>query len=160
MLRCKRLENETASEMALRFNCPLCMLLRANSVVSGAWIESIDEAVIPDGKNCEINDFPCPVHFVSAEIPERIGWIIEKGDTDASIAERFHLPVRLVKSLLKPKGPNAGEGVFLPVREEDMKIITVSVDMTWRDFENAPAVMLLNNHFSRLYPGMKLLIRG
>ena len=160
MFRIKRFEMESAQAMALRLGVPLCMLLRANGVVSGAWIETGDEVSIPDENTCMRNDFPCPKDFVKAEIPERIGYIVENGDTVKSISEKMHLPVRLVISLLKPRGVKAGEGIFLPFREENMKIITVSIHTTWRDFENAPAVMLLNNHFTRLYPGMKLLIRG
>ncbi len=156
----KRFENESAQELALRLNCPLCMLLRANGVFSGAWIEMSDDVALPDGNTCKENDFPCPVAFMKAEIPERVGYIVEEGDTAESISEKFRLPARLVISLSKPKGLKAGEGIFLPRREENMKIVTASIHTAWRDFENTPAVMLLNNHFARLYPGMKLLIRG
>ncbi len=156
----KRFENEGAQDLALRLGCPLCMLLRANGVLSGAWIEMSKDVVLPDGNTCIDNDFPCPVDFAKAEIPERVGYIIKEGDTAESISEEFHLPARLVLSLLKPQGLQAGEGIFLPKREKNMKIVTVSIHTTWRDFENAPAIMLLNNHFARLYPGMKLLIRG
>lgn len=156
----KRFESESMQELALRLNCPLCMLLRANGVFSGVWTEMSEEVIVPDENTCKASDFPCPVQFVKAEIPERIGWIVEKGDTAVNISEKFHLPTRLVKSLLKPNGPMEGRGIFLPKADKSMKIITVSIHTTWRDFENAPEIMLLNNHFTCLYPGMKLLIRG
>lgn len=148
---------ETADEIARRAECPLCMLLRANGVLSGAWIEMMDEVRVPDAGECEKSAFLCPRDFSVSEIPQRIGYIVKSGDTAKSIADEHSLPERIV---LSEKNINEGKALILPAFQKDMKIHTVKPMETWADFETASSLKCINNHFAPLYPGMKILIKG
>lgn len=148
---------ETAAEIALRAGCPLCMLLRANGVISGVWLEMMDEVRVPDKDECEKSAFPCPKDVSFAKIPERTGCIVRAGDTAKSIAAEYHLPERI---LLKENHLSEGNGIYLPLFKKDMIIHTVKPMETWKDFENSATLKLINNHFAPLYPGMKILIKG
>ncbi|MBR3927646.1 MAG: LysM peptidoglycan-binding domain-containing protein [Clostridia bacterium] len=153
----KVMEGETAEEIAGRAGYPLCMLLRANGVLSGAWLETMTEVRAPDADECEKSAFPCPNDFARAEILEKVGYIIRKGDTAKSIARAHCLPERIVSAVSKI---TEGKAIFLPVRPEGMKIHTVKPGETWENFENAFGLKFLNMHFAPLYPGMKILIKG
>ncbi len=148
---------ETADEIARRAGCPLCMLLRANGVLSSVWLEMMDEVRLPDADECEKSAFPCPVDFSKARIPERCGYIANSTDTEKSIAAKLRLPERIV---LSEKNIYKGKALVFPVFRENMKIHTVKPMETWKDFPNAEGLKLLNNHFAPLYPGMKILIEG
>lgn len=148
---------ETADEIARRAGCPLCMLLRANGVLSGVWLEMMDEVRVPDMGECEKSAFPCPVDFSKAQIPEKTGYIVKTGDTAKSIGKQLHLPERIV---LSEKNISEGKALILPVFREDMKIHTVKPMEAWKDFPNPEGLKLLNNHFAPLYPGMKILVKG
>lgn len=152
----KVISGESPDEIARRAGCPLCMLLRANGVLSGAWLEMMDEVRVPDANECEKSPFPCPRDFSMAEIPERTGYIVKAGDTAKSIADCHRLPERLV---LSQKNLSDGKALILPAAGENMKIHTVLPMETWSNFENAPELMLINNYFAPLYPGMRILIK-
>lgn len=148
---------ETADDLARRAGCPLCMLLRANGVLSSAWLEMMDEVRVPDADECIKSAIPCPKDFSFSVIPERFGYIAGKDDTFKSIADKHHLPERLV---LSQKNAQEGRALILPVFQKDMKIHTVKPMEAWADFEQAASLKFINNHFAPLYPGMKILIKG
>ena len=152
-------EGETAAEIAVRAGCPLCMLLRANGVISASWLELMDEVRLPAHDECAKSAFVCPNAFSKARIHEKVGYIVKKGDTAEEIARMHHLPARIVHACLKDFGCAEGKPIVLPLRTEEMIGHTVKIGETWKDYENACELKLLNMHFQSLLPGMKILIK-
>ena len=54
------LEDESVDELCIRIGVPVCMLLRANSVFSTAWLLPGQEIMVPTDEFCLHSDFPCP----------------------------------------------------------------------------------------------------
>lgn len=153
----RKADGETAGQIALRAGCPVCMLLRANGLISGAWIEMMDEVRLPDADECEKSAFPCPNDLVKAMIPEKTGYIVQKGDSIESVARTHGLPSRLVIACLQGRRLSEGNALYLPAVSKNMKIRTIQPGDTWDKYENACRLRLLNLHFAPLYPGMKIL---
>lgn len=152
----KVIEGESAGDIALRAGCPLCMLLRANGVLSGAWLEMREKVRIPDEDECRKSAFPCPRDFAMGDIPSRIGCIVQKEDDAETIAKAFQLPKRIVLACVHGT-VTEGKLLLLPEREEHMTILTVKPGQTWESFAQPQVLMMLNSYFGPLYPGMKLL---
>lgn len=53
------LEGEGLFEAALRLHVPACMLMRANALLSPAWLLPGREIIVPEGR-CGDYPFPCP----------------------------------------------------------------------------------------------------
>lgn len=53
------LEGEGLFEAALRLHVPACMLMRANALISPAWLLPGREIIVPEGR-CGDYPFPCP----------------------------------------------------------------------------------------------------
>ena len=151
-------ESDVESDLSARAGMPVCMLLRANGVLSAAWLKTKGEADVPDSFDCERSPSPCPRAAAVARIPERIGYIVEKGDTYSSLAAQFHLPERLVRVCIGENGLFEGNGIVLPLRRADMREHIVSPGEKWMNIDSSDHAMLLNGHFAPLYPGMKILI--
>ena len=160
MLKIPIYEEDTPSDISLRAGMPVCMLLRMNGVLSAAWLKTQKSASIIEGFSCGKSSFPCPRDFVKARIHEKTGCIPCKDDTAKSIAQKYRVPERLVKSLLQKNGTGDGRAILIPKAGKDMKIHLVSVFETWKSFQDYESLMLLNDYFGPLYPGMKILVRG
>ena len=138
-------EGETARELALRVNRPLCMLLRANQVFSGAWLLPGREIEVPDGDFCGRCTFPCPARAVKNPAVEQRLYLARAGETGAEIARACSVPERLVSG--------NGRALRLPVCPDGWRIHTVKPGERVSD----PYIRALNGLTGIAYPGTRIL---
>jgi len=149
-------DGESANDFAFRAERPLCMLLRANGLISGAWVLPGREMMIPDA--CGEDGFPCPMMLFAARIPALEGYILREGESASDAAAQKGIPERIVHCAMKEK--SALGVIYLPVREKGMRMHTCRVSDTWKIFHNEADLRLLNRCWGKMYPGMKILVYG
>ena len=152
------LPGETPMEFAIRKGIPLCMLLRANGVISPAWLFQERELTLPDENTCARNGFACPVMLLKAKSFEAQGMLLAGKTEPEALSQKTGLPLRLVLLAIREK-TNAG-GMILPVRKAGMRVHTCGLKDTWKQFPDEADLRLLNNAWGPLYPGMKILVYG
>ena len=92
-------EKDTPQSLSARYGVPYCAILRANRICSDAWMMPGREIVIPDKDFCEKDGFICPcigVNILAEEARACVHVRVKEGDTAASLARKYRLPVRLI----------------------------------------------------------------
>lgn len=162
------LDGETPEALSARLHAPVCMILRANWLVSALWLLPGREIVVPQADLCKNSAFPCPVRLMDLPAKEERTevCIAAEGDTIGSLALALGTTERLL--LL-------ARGHFAPLREGER--ITISANVCKKrigsvllcesmdsfcarhGIDDKSAVMRLNGLKSeRLWPGMRILL--
>lgn len=139
-------EGETTMDVALRLHLPLCMLLRANRVFSGAWLLPGREIDVPTGDFCRKSDFPCPARMACVPAAERRLYLARIGETREEIACACRIPVRMVARNTR--------ALCVPTVPEGWKIHTVKPG----ESVISPYVRSVNGLFGPIFPGTQMLM--
>ena len=160
--------DETPAMLSARTGVPVCMLLRANRLLSTAWLLPGREIRLPDGDFCLKDAFPCPKELVNAAASEEKTevCITGTGDTIASIADALGTTERLVLLARGRSGPlREGERILIRAALCKKRIGSVlpgeMIEEVCRrlDIEDIQAAAQLNglNDWC-VWPGMRLIL--
>ena len=141
-------DGETAQALAQRVHRPLCMLLRANRVFSGAWFLPGREIEVPSGDFCGTSDFPCPSRVARLPAVEKRLYLARAGETREEIARACGVPARMI-----PAGQRA---LCLPVCPDGWRIRTVKPGESVSD----PYIRAVNGLSDKVLPGTRILSPG
>jgi len=159
---------ETPAMLSARTGVPVCMLLRANRLVSPAWLLPGREISIPRGEFCEKDAFPCPKKLLDAEAAEEKTevCIVECRDTVSSVACAFGTTERLVLLSRRRYDPlQEGERILIGSALCNRRVGTVLPGETLAEAcrrlganDLQAAVRLNRLEDGRVWPGMRLIL--
>ncbi len=156
-------DGETMQALSARLGRPLCMILRANRLFSGAWLMPGREIDVPEEDFCLSDFFPCPSAAICLTPETRVMVRIQNGDTAQTIGNMVGLPPRSVKYHMDVRGGElpAGRTAVFPLAPPDWRMHTVQPGETVDNLvtgNDAYRVRSINGIWGRMYPGMKILI--
>ena len=142
------LEGETAWALARRVDRPLCMLLRANRLFSGAWLLPGREIEVPRGDFCRTSRFPCPARAARLPAVEQRLYLARSGETREEIARACGVPARMIAG--------SNRALRLTVCPDGWRIHTVKPG----EYVNDARVRAVNGLFGDIFPGTQILTPG
>lgn len=158
-------EGETLGGLAGRLGVPACMLLRANRVLSPAWLTPGREIRVPGGEFCLYDGFICPAVAanIAAGSDHMLQVTVGEGDTVGSIAGKYRVTARMVIVAAGTPHIYPGQKLMLPLPPEGSATVTAlpgdSVEgVCARRGVDTDKVRALNSLWGAALPGVQILI--
>ncbi len=161
-------DGDTLDSISESCGLPACMIMRANRLLSPAWLLTGREVLIPDGDFCNRDRGQCPIIAMrcSAKAADADNTIIIDDDMDvSSISRTYKLPERLIYKAcgLKCGQVPSGMAITLPIYEFKTKLIVVQplenlTDIATKYGCDADEIYSMNQLDSPIMPGMRLII--
>lgn len=156
---------ETLSMLAARLDRPACMIMRANRLISPAWLMPGREVMVPpadyclwDAGECPRTLFGCPARRGRA----RVRHVLRAGESVGDVAHAHGLTERLV--IMAAGGEwRSGMALELPIPPPGTRIVTVMPGQTVESISlrfgmSKERFAMINSLSAPLMPGMRVLV--
>lgn len=160
-------DGEGPERLSARIGVPVCMILRANRLVSAMWLVPGREIEVPEADFCEKDAFVCPVKMVCMPARETPGevCIAQSGDTIGSMAEAMGTAERILwRARWKNGALCEGERLIVDREQCSRRIGSVLPGETAERFcerfhaDLAETMRLNGLKDGRVWPGMRLIL--
>lgn len=157
---------ETLNMLSARLGRPACMIMRANRLISPAWLLPGREIIVPPEDFCAWDAGECPNRFFrcpAREARTRTRCLTRPGERAQELARRCGLPERLVLLALGGRRLDGVRELRLPAPPPGARIVTVlpgqTVESICIRYGMAPERFALINSLSApVLPGMRVLV--
>ena len=119
---------ETLNMLSARLGRPACMIMRANRLISPAWLLPGREIIVPPEDFCAWDAGECPNRFFrcpAREARTRTRCLTRPGERAQELARRCGLPERLVLLALGGRRLDGVRELRLPAPPPGARIVTV-----------------------------------
>ena len=138
---------ETPEQLSGRLQRPLCMILRANRLFSGAWLLPGREIIVPGADFCRRDAGICPAEAL--RIPAQL---FEKHEGEIPVPERLRKWSAVHDHAILPQWRSGGKIAGLRPMES-------MAQFARRVGSSEAEVRHVNIYYGKAVPGVRLLIR-